>query len=84
MTPVDLRLEHLPADALGLADAARRALRDGVLGGIPVVRRTADIGRPADRHDPGARTLLAQALRRGLDAVDVPDRTQTLSPNEFR
>lgn len=74
---LQLELEHLPADALGLEDHARRALAEGARGGLPVVRSPGEIPRPADRHDLGARTLLADALRRGLAEGEVPQRVST-------
>lgn len=72
-----LRLEHLPADVVGLSAEARAALAEGSLGGIPVVRRPAELARPADRHDRGTRASLADAIRAGVAALNVPDRVRT-------
>jgi len=72
-----LSLEHLPADVLGLSDLARGALAEGSVGGMPVVRKLGDLERPADRHAPGARKLLAQDLRKGLQSVELHDRART-------
>jgi len=72
-----LRLEHLPADAIGLDPPARRALAQGSRGGIPVARAPREVPRPADRHPPGARRILAQELARGLEPLDPPGRART-------
>ena len=77
LPPVNLTLEHLPADVLGLADHARRALSEGQLGGLPVARGLEEIPRPEDRHDPGARAHLVAPLRRELEALDPPSRVLT-------
>ncbi len=74
---MQLSLRHLPADVLGLADHARRALSGGSLGGLPVVRRLAEIPRPEERHDPGERKHLVQPLREALAALEPPSRVET-------
>ena len=72
-----LHLEHLPADAVGLDSSPRRAIAEGRLGGIPVARSLEEVPRPADRHLPGARRLLAQELARALEPLDPPGRART-------
>lgn len=72
-----LTLEHLPADVLGLADHARRALAEGQLGGLPVTRSLDEIPRPKERHDPGARAHLVEPLRRALAHLKPPGRVDT-------
>ena len=42
-----------------------------------MVRNLGDLERPADRHAPAARRLLAQDLRRGLKSVELHDRART-------
>jgi bacillithiol synthase len=74
---VKLTLEHLPADVLGLADHARRALAEGELGGLPVVRSRDEIPRPEDDHDPGTRAQLVLSLRNALAHLDPPGRVAT-------
>ncbi len=77
LPPVNLRLEHLPADVLGLADHAREALARGEARGLPVARTRAEIPRPIDRHDPGARAHLVAPLRRALEKLEAPGRVMT-------
>ncbi|MCP3915409.1 MAG: bacillithiol biosynthesis cysteine-adding enzyme BshC [bacterium] len=72
-----IRLEHLPADTLSLSALARTALATGEAGGIRVARRTADVTRPADRHDSGERGPLVDGIRPHLEALDAPERVQT-------
>ncbi len=72
-----LRLEHLPADAIGLPDHARRALGAGALGGSPVARSLTELERPQERHEPGRRALLVQDLERGLADFALPARVET-------
>lgn len=72
-----LRLEHLPADVVGLDEASRRALAEGRRGGIPVARKPGEIPRPEERHAPGARQLLAAEIARGLEGLELPGRVET-------
>jgi bacillithiol biosynthesis cysteine-adding enzyme BshC len=60
-----MRIEHLPADVLGLSPVARAA-RAGTLRTAFVPRRLDDIPRPAERHEPEQREELSRALQRSL------------------
>ncbi len=73
-----VRLEHLPADVLGLSDIARAALSAGPeFPPLPVPRRTADILRPADRLDTTERATLARKIKTGLEPLRPPSRVVT-------
>lgn len=75
---MNLRLEHLPADVLGLADHARSALASGEFGGLPVVRSVGELTRPSeDPLDIGERKHLVEPLRRELAQFDPPPRVET-------
>ena len=74
---MNLHLEHLPADAVGLEDASRRALAQGHHGGVAVARGLEEVPRPTDRHDPGVRALLAEEIGRGLAPFEPPGRALT-------
>lgn len=73
-----VRLEHLPADTLGLSPTARAALAAGdAFPLVPVPRRASSIPRPLERLDPDQRELLVRRLRAGLEQIDVPERVRT-------
>ena len=66
------RLQHLPADALGLSDAARAALAAGAgFGPIPVPARLADVPRPAEFLGVEERGVLVESIDRGLAAAGI-------------
>ncbi|MFT4538920.1 MAG: bacillithiol biosynthesis cysteine-adding enzyme BshC [Planctomycetota bacterium] len=72
-TMVNVRIEHLPADTLGLSELSRDALSKGMsFAHLPVARQVQDIPLPEDRFDRGERAHLARSLRTGLECVDVP------------
>lgn len=64
-----LRLEHLPADVVGIDARARQALAAGEMHGLPVARRTSEIARPTDHLDLADRESLARAIRQGLQTT---------------
>ncbi len=68
-----VRIEHLPADTLGLSEIARAGLAQGMdFPFVPVVRSAKDVPEPEDRFDRGERLHLADRLRRGLEAYEPP------------
>ena len=70
---LSLRIEHLPADTLGLSDFSREALARGMsFPHLPIARTARDIPEPLDRLDRGERMRLADSLRRGLEPLDPP------------
>ena len=72
-----IRLEHLPADVVGLDPSSAEALASGQRGGLVVARKPAEVQRPEDLHDPGTRQLLAEDIGRGLAGIEVPGRVET-------
>jgi bacillithiol biosynthesis cysteine-adding enzyme BshC len=67
---VALEFQYLPADVLGLADWAARALAErpapGSLPGMNLPAEVASFPRPKDAHDKDARAALAATLEREL------------------
>lgn len=81
MSALQSRLEHLPADVLGLSKLARTALAEGSASGVPVARRIEDIARLEDRHPGPVRQELVHGIDQGLTDVfgidGLPGRART-------
>ena len=64
---MNARVQHLPADVLGLSDLARAGLSRGrSFGPVPVATRPEDVPRPGERLGSEERGALADLLERGL------------------
>jgi len=79
---MQVRLQHLPADTLGLSALTRAAFAAGpAFAPLPLALDFADIPRPAEVLGIGARGTLAAALRAGLEgavgAAALPSRVDT-------
>jgi len=69
---MNARVQHLPADVLGLSDLARAGLSRGrSFGPVPVATRPEDVPRPGERLGSEERGALADLLERGLADAGV-------------
>jgi bacillithiol biosynthesis cysteine-adding enzyme BshC len=77
MSALAIRLEHLPADVLGLEPIARAALAEGpAFAPIPLARTPREVPRCAERHSSVERAELARGLRRGLEPLEPDSRVE--------
>ena len=81
MSQLSARLEHLPADILGLSPIAAEGLKAGVVSGVPVARSLTEVPRLPERHPEPVRQELVHALGQGLQSVfgvdGLPGRART-------